>query len=131
VARSARPRVPKGLKTAGKGLWRSILADLAPGWELDARELYLLGRACRCADELDSLEKAVDKEGLICEGSRGQVAVHPAVSEARQLRIAQARLLGMVELVDPKAALRAATPAQARGRKAAEARWGLERAKHG
>jgi P27 family predicted phage terminase small subunit len=115
--------VPAALDKAGKALWRAIVADLDAGWELDARELHLLERACRCADELAVLEAAVDADGLTVKGSRGQTVVHPALSEARQLRLVQLRLLGAIEMVDPQAAIRSATPAQARGRKAAEARW--------
>lgn len=127
----ARKQPPKKLAAAGKALWRSILADLDEGWELDAREHYLLERACRCADELAELEKAVDRDGPTVDGSRGQLTVHPALAEARQLRLVQLRLLAAIELVDPKAAARSATPAQARARRAAEARWEREARQHG
>jgi hypothetical protein len=76
---------------------------LAEGWELDARELHLLERACRCADELDDLEAAVDADGVVVKGSRGQASVHPALSEARQLRLVQLRLLGGIQLPDEDA----------------------------
>jgi P27 family predicted phage terminase small subunit len=125
-----RPEPPKSLRAPGKRLWRAILRDLDPGWELDARELHMLLRACRCADELDRLERVLDRDGVTVEGSRGQTIVHPALSEARQIRLAQMRLLGAIELVDPQAAIRSATPAQARARKAAETRWDMERAGH-
>lgn len=131
MSRKPRARVPAGLKAPGKALWKAILADLDPGWELDARELHFLTRACRCADELAELEKAIDKDGPTVTGSRGQLVINPALSEARQLRLAQLRLLGAIELVDPQAALRAATPAQQRARKAATTRWDLERARDG
>jgi hypothetical protein len=52
------PPTPKGLSTAGKALWKSILGDLEDDWVLDARELYLLERAARCADELKALRWA-------------------------------------------------------------------------
>lgn len=104
-----------------------ILGDLDAGWELDSRELHLLGRACRCADELADLEAAIDRDGVTVVGSRGQTVIHPGITEARQLRLAQARLLSLIELVDPKAAARSATPAQARARRAAEARWSRQR----
>lgn len=131
MARKARPRVPAALDVAGKALWRAIVADVDPGWELDARELHLLERGCRCADELAVLEAAIDRDGPTVEGSRGQTIVHPALSEARQLRLVQLRLLGALELVDPQAAVRSATPAQAHARKAAGVRWDLERARNG
>jgi hypothetical protein len=113
-------RAPAALRSAGRALWESILGDLGAGWELDARELHLLERACRCADDLAALEAAVDTDGATVKGSRGQTVVHPALSEARQLRLTQARLLGSLELADP--AERSTAPARARARKAAEAR---------
>lgn len=104
-----------------------MLGDMPDGWQPDARELHLLARGCRCADELAALEKAIDRDGVTVKGSRGQTVIHPAVSEARQLRLAQMRLLGAIEMVDPESA-KSATPNQARARRAAEARWGLDRA---
>lgn len=126
TSRKRIPAAPKGLKRAGKSLWRSILGDLGAGWELDARERYLLERACRCADELDQLEVAVDAEGPITTGSRGQSVVHPALAEARQLRLVQLRLLSAIEMADPQGQI-SATPAQAQARRAANTRW----ARHG
>ena len=118
-----RPAPPSGLDKAGKALWRSIHADLDRGWELDARELHLLARAGRCADELAAHDAAVDRDGPTTTGSRGQPVIRPALAEARQLRLVQLRLLGAIEMVDPQAAIRSATPAQAQARKAAQARW--------
>ncbi len=122
-----RPQPPKALGAPGKKLFRAILRDIDADWQLDARELTLLERAGRCADDLDKLEKAIDKDGIMVEGSQGQRRVHPALAEARQLRLVQLRLLSAIEMVDPQAHKRSATPAQARARHAAEVRWGLER----
>ena len=122
TARRRLKPAPKGLGPAGKALWKSILDDLAPGWEFDARELHLLERACRCADELKTLEAAIDRDGLIAKGSRSQPVMHPAMQEARQLRLAQLRLLGALELTDPAANI-AATPSVRRATKAAQTRW--------
>jgi len=116
-------RAPKGLGAAGSELWTAIIDDLSDDWTLDARERQFLERACRCADELLALQDAVDSDGVIALGSRGQAVAHPALSEARQLRLVLLRLLSALEMTDPLAAQRAATPAQARARKAAEARW--------
>lgn len=96
----ARTVAPAGLKDAGKALWESILGDLEEGWQFDARELHLLARACRCADDLAALEKAVDEDGPTAKGSRGQIVVHPALAEARHLRLVQLRLLEALELPD-------------------------------
>jgi hypothetical protein len=118
------PRTPAGLGAAGRRLWRSIHADLDPDWELDARELDLLSRAARCADEIAALEKVVDEQGTTTLGGAGQVVVHPALAEARQLRTLLMRLLGQIELHDPAEKQRAATPRQRAARRAAEVRWG-------
>lgn len=74
-------------------------------------------------DDLAALEATVDREGVTVEGSRGQTTVHPALTETRQLRLVQLRLLGAIELRDPNNALRSGTPAQARGKPAAAVRW--------
>lgn len=118
------PAAPASLGRDGKALWNAIVGEIDEGWDLDARERELLARACRCADELALLEAAVDRDGLTVAGSRGQVVVHPALAECRQLRLVQLRLLGGIEVVDPQTAGRSATSGQARGRRAAEARWG-------
>jgi hypothetical protein len=95
---AARPKPPTGLGKPGWDLWKAILGDLDPGWELDARELHLLREACLTADDLVELEAAVDCDGVTAPGSRGQVIVHPALSEARQLRLVQLRLLSAIEM---------------------------------
>jgi hypothetical protein len=120
---AARPQPPVGLGKPGRELWKAILNDLDPGWELDARELHLLREACLAADHLAALEAAVDRDGVTATGARGQVIVHPALSEARQLRLVQLRLLSAIEMADPKADARSATPTQLRARRAAAARW--------
>jgi hypothetical protein len=61
---------PTTLGTAGKRLWKSITADIEPGWRLDARELHLLERGCRVEDEVRELEAAVDRDGVLSEGSK-------------------------------------------------------------
>ena len=122
--KATRPSPPDSLGEAGAALWEAILSDLDPSWELDAREREFLARACRTTDELAQLEEELDRVGLTVEGSRGQVVVNPALSEARQLRLVQLRLWGRSKPSTPKRRLDSATPAQAQGRKAAQARWG-------
>lgn len=118
------PKPPKSLGAAGKRLWRAIIGDLEPDWELDRRERHLLERACRTEDEMRLLEAAVDKEGPTSTGSKGQIVVHPGILEGRQLKLAQLRLLSSLDLEDPANGRVGATPASKRARRAAEARWG-------
>jgi hypothetical protein len=112
---------PAGLGENGRALWASLVGDVAEGWELDARELHLLERACRVADEIALLEQAVDRDGATVAGSRAQIVVHPALQEARQLRLVELRLLRAIDLGGNEDE---ETPARRRARHAAEARWG-------
>jgi ketosteroid isomerase-like protein len=126
LAANPRPEPPADLRDAGRELWAGIVADLAPGWELDARELRLLARAGRCADDAAALEQAIDRDGATVEGSRGQTIVHPGIAEARQLRMAELRLLRDLQLENPAVTRSRATPSARRARRAAEARWSRE-----
>lgn len=85
------PRAPSGLRTAGRALWR----DVQGRYELESHETRLLLEMCRTADTLDALAAIVEQEGPI-EASTGRA--HPALVEARQLRIAFARLSAALRL---------------------------------
>ncbi len=111
---------PDGLKSDGRLLWFSITGAVASGHTLDAKALHLLERACRCADEIALLDAQVDEDGPVVKGSRGQPTIHPAISEARLLRLVELRLLGQIDLGgddEPE------TQARRKARHAAEARW--------
>jgi len=95
--------VPEGLGAAGAALWAAITGDVAEGWALDERDRALLRRACSLEDAIVALEAAVAMDGPTTTGSRGQVRVHPAVPELRQLALAQKALLAAVETEDPAA----------------------------
>lgn len=84
---------PRGLRTAGKRLWTDTLAT----FELAEHERALLLQACRTADALDSLQSALDRDGVLNESSQG-VRVHPALPELRQQRITFARLVAALGL---------------------------------
>lgn len=115
------PKPPESLRDAGKSLWKAIIADLGQGWRLDARELHFLERSCRIEDELHELERVIDTDGLTTAGSRGQTTIHPALAEARQLRLVQQRLLGSIELCDPAQGTKKLS--SLRAGHAARARW--------
>ena len=82
------PAPPKGARTAGRRLWRAILAD----YELDEHELTLLRQAVRVADLCDDLQAVVDNEGPVLRTGE-TVRAHPALVELRQQRIVLARLV--------------------------------------
>ena len=116
------PKPPTGLGNAGRALWRLIARALLEGWELDEREQAILRLAARQADDLARLETAISKDGVMALGSAGQPVVSPAITEARQSRLAISKLLGAVHLPDADEQPR--TAAGRRGQRAANTRWG-------
>lgn len=90
------PPPPKGAGPSGKKLWKAVHDD----WTLEAGEVILLTEACRTVDALDELQKSVDTEGAIVPDRFGSPRAHPALVEARQLRVTLARLLAALRLPD-------------------------------
>lgn len=74
--------------STGSQLWESVNEVLV----LDAHEHLLLTELCRTADQLDELQKIVERDGVLSDSSQG-VRAHPALQELRQQRIAFARLI--------------------------------------
>lgn len=93
VMTSRKPSPPKGTGAGGKRLWFDVLN----GFELDEHEMALLIEATRTVDLLDELDAAVKSEGAVIDSPHGRKA-HPAAVEARQQRIALARLLAALRL---------------------------------
>jgi hypothetical protein len=87
------PRAPSGAGKAGAALWAAVLDK----YELEEHELLLLREAVRTVDALDALEARVAADGPLLASSQGERA-HPALVEARQQRIALARLLAALRL---------------------------------
>jgi len=112
-------RPPSGLKAPGRKLWLSV----ADRYVLTAAEVEMLGQACRTADELDRLERAVRQlSELTVRGSTGQPKAHPLLEEVRRHRVLLERLTGALCLPDEdqEVGLR---PGQKHGRRAIQARW--------
>lgn len=95
-------------------LVQAIRGGLPPTHEWDPRESALLDLALRQARDLDLLEADVAVHGVRSPAGR----LSTIVSEARQARVALARILGQVDVPDT------VSPASLHGRKAAAARWG-------
>lgn len=87
------PAPPVGTGRSGGKLWRDVLAK----YELEEHELMLLREMTRTVDLLDKLAAITAREGLLVEGPHGSKP-HPAVVEARQARIALARLTAALRL---------------------------------
>lgn len=85
---------PPGLRAGGKRLWSSV----ADAYELEEHEARLLLEACRTTDLLDQLAAAVTRDGPLCVDGKGEPKAHPAAVEARQQRIALARLIAALRL---------------------------------
>lgn len=91
--RKAPEKPPGGLGVDARELWSSVLEQ----FELEEHERALLVEACRTVDLLAKLEAAVHRDGPLLDSSQG-VRAHPAATEARQQRIALARLLAALRL---------------------------------
>ncbi len=87
------PAPPKGAKAGGVRLWRDVLGK----YDLEEHELALLREAVRTVDLLDALAAITEREGVMVEGPHGSKP-HPAVTEARQSKIALARLTAALRL---------------------------------
>jgi hypothetical protein len=88
-----RPRTPAGLQAPGKRLWKSIVDE----FELDEHELSVLVETVRTVDVLDLLDARIRRDGPVVCSPQGDKA-NPALIEARQQRIALARLLAVLRL---------------------------------
>jgi hypothetical protein len=84
-------RTPPGLGPRGKALWRYIV----DANEVPVHELGLLLEACRTSDDLDALAKVIRADGPMLDGKP-----HPALVEARQLRIVLSRLTASLRVPD-------------------------------
>lgn len=88
-----KPRCAAGTQAAGKRLWSSVVDE----FDLEEHELALLREAVRTVDQLDTLAGLIERDGEMVEGRFGP-KLHPAIAEARQLRIALARTLAALRL---------------------------------
>lgn len=88
------PEPPKGTGPSGRALWTDVLGK----YELEEHEQALLREAVRSVDQLDELHAIVQREGTIVDGPGGSPRMHPAAVEARQLRIALARVIAALRL---------------------------------
>ena len=113
------PAPPKALGAAGRDLWKK----LHDGLEWDPHEVPMVQQVCRQADLVAELEQAVAADGITTLGSAGQPRLNGAVTELRMSRLALARLLGQLQIPNDAEL----TPAQLRGRRAAEVRWSKSR----
>lgn len=116
----APPRTPAGLSTAGRRLWRMVIA----AYELRVDELRVLEDAAREADVVARIEAALTAEPLLVVGSTGQTRPNGLLTELRGHRALLATLLRQLDLPDlSRSAGRDAAATSAAARKAAATRW--------
>lgn len=88
------PRAPAGAGPSGRRLWADVLGK----YELEEHETAILTEMCRTVDTLDRLAAVVKRDGLMVPVLPSGEKVHPALVEARQLRLALARLSASLRL---------------------------------
>ncbi|MCH9669800.1 MAG: hypothetical protein K0U76_12875 [Actinomycetia bacterium] len=79
-------------RLSGEALWFAVLNR----YELEQHELLILREIVRCVDDLDRLANVSGKQGAVTAGG----GIHPALAEARQMRITLATLIGALRLPD-------------------------------
>ncbi len=111
------------LGRAGLALWDRLVGVRANGehYTFLPHEIGVVEACCRQADDLAELERVIERDGYTVTGAAGQSRLNGAVTEARQGRLALARLLGALALPDEDE--RPMTEAQRRAQKAANVRW--------
>ncbi len=93
TVREAPEKAPTGLGADARALWSSVIEE----YDLEEHERALLVEACRTVDLLTKLDAEVRRDGPVLDSSQG-LRAHPAAVEARQQRIALARLLAALRL---------------------------------
>lgn len=122
-------RPPKDLGPAGRKVWRDVFGAL----ELEGGRRAVAEEACRVADTMAQLSEAVEVQGMMSVGSRGQPVLHPAVGELGKQRALFERLLRSIDVTDGSVsaasvqAAKAATSRRLRERDAAARREGIGR----
>lgn len=121
------PAPPDGLGDAGRALW----ADAIAGLVFEGHELRVLADACSIADVIAGLDAAVATDGVIVVSRLGERRPNPAAVEARQQRVALARLLALLKIPardeQPAAAASGPMSRTESARIAANARWARAR----
>lgn len=115
-----RQNAPRGLGSAGKALWASMTNEIT--YRPD--EMVTLEQACRLADTLTDLEKALKGQSMTVLGSAGQDVINPLVTEIRQTRAELTRQLARLDVPESDGG----ASRSAKAREAARQRWHGSRA---
>ena len=99
-------RMPVGLATHGKALWKAV----TDSFELDPLELEALEHAARQSDLVALLDAQLAAEGISSVGSSGQPRMNGLVAELRQARLAIGKLMTSIRLPPSSADLAGNVP---------------------
>ncbi|CAN5119938.1 hypothetical protein BH11ACT1_BH11ACT1_19220 [soil metagenome] len=119
MAETSKRRAPTGLGARGRRFWTKPTGV----YELTEGEAELLAECCRTLDALDALAAVIAADGPTSRGSTGQVTVHPALTEARNQRLALHRLLSALALPDEDGKATVLSSQSASGKQGARVRW--------
>jgi hypothetical protein len=88
---------PSHLAAPGRRLWLSATGD----FEIDPPGLELLRLACEALDRADEARVAIERDGAYIAGRYADIRPHPALAVERDSRLAAARLIRELGLLDP------------------------------
>jgi hypothetical protein len=92
---------PQVGESSGAALVARLKAEMdAEELEPDGRDVELLSIAEALQDRIVELESLIESEGLSNTSKSGVVHLNPAVGEARQTRVALARVISQIQLHD-------------------------------
>jgi len=92
---------PQVGESSGAALVARLKAEMdAEELEPDGRDVELLSIAEALQDRIVELESVIDAEGMNTVSKSGVVHLNPAVGEARQTRVALARVIAQIQLHD-------------------------------
>lgn len=84
------------LGAAGREFWTAIVGD----YGLSPSEFQILSQICKTLDILSELDIAINENGVMIGGSKGQLVCNPAITEARGQRVTLHRLIAALAIPD-------------------------------
>jgi hypothetical protein len=88
---------PTHLKPPGRRLWAAVTGD----YQIDPAGLELLRLAAEALDRADEARSAVERDGAYVPDRFGNIRAHPGLGVERDSRLAAARLIHQLGLLDP------------------------------
>jgi P27 family predicted phage terminase small subunit len=102
------PTTPASLGVEGAEAWKYVWKL---SWVVPARHSRIVERYCRLQDLLALAFGQVERDGMMVEGSQGQLRCHPAMAEIRMLTT-ECRLVEVELGLTPAAESKAGVPAE-------------------